>query len=188
MTKATTFAILVVDDVPDVLDLLDSYLLANFPQARILVAKSGVEAIRILQREPVDLLLTDQRMPAMNGLDLIESARTLRPHIRTALMTAYDDPAIADRARALNVDHMFQKPFEPDALGSTVRQLIQAKPSEGAASPRTRRGPATFEESLWAPVEGALPEILGPVMTMGGQDGSPLVEPEGHPWPSWLSR
>jgi CheY-like chemotaxis protein/anti-sigma regulatory factor (Ser/Thr protein kinase) len=63
-----------------------------------LEAASGEEALEILQRESVDLVLTDMIMPGMNGLELVESIRTRYPELPVVLMTAHGSEEIAMQA------------------------------------------------------------------------------------------
>ena len=56
---------------------------------RALTARGGAEALEILRREPVSILLTDLVMPGMSGLDLLKASRSISPETETILMTAY---------------------------------------------------------------------------------------------------
>jgi two-component system, NtrC family, sensor kinase len=78
--------LLVADDDPDVLDVLAGIL--RHAGYRVLSARSGSDAIHILDHEPVDLLLTDVEMPGLNGWQLAAQAKTKRPHLRVVFITA----------------------------------------------------------------------------------------------------
>lgn len=65
--------ILVVDDAPDTLELIERNLTANGYQ--VFTAPGAVEAIRILDSTPVDLVITDLKMPKVSGLDLVRHVR-----------------------------------------------------------------------------------------------------------------
>ena len=80
--------ILVVDDDRDILELVRSVLQ---PQHHVLVAESGPEALALMAKSPIDLLVTDVRMPGMNGFALINEAKTRMPHLNVIVMSAYID-------------------------------------------------------------------------------------------------
>ena len=126
-------ALVVVDDEPPVLravqrDLRDHYG-ADY---RVVAADSGAaaeEALRALLRrgESVALVLADQRMPGMSGVELLEAARDLHPRAKRALLTAYadTDAAIAAINRA-GIDYYLQKPWHPpeERLYPTLDDLL----------------------------------------------------------------
>jgi DNA-binding NtrC family response regulator len=80
--------ILVVDDDRDILELVRSVL---EPAHHVLVAEGGADALAVLAREQVDLLVTDVRMPGMSGFALINEAKTRQPHLNVIVMSAYID-------------------------------------------------------------------------------------------------
>jgi two-component system cell cycle sensor histidine kinase/response regulator CckA len=93
---------------------------------RILIAANGEEAIRIAGEHegPIDLMLTDVVMPGMNGQEIEERLRTLRPDIKVLYMSGYTDNAIVDHG-VLNKGKAFlQKPFTIDALGRKVKEAL----------------------------------------------------------------
>jgi CheY-like chemotaxis protein len=105
----------------------------------VLEARSGGDALVICEHHAstIHLLLTDVVMPHMNGPELAERLRRLRPKIRVLFMSGYTDGAIVGRAP--NGDAGFlQKPFTPDALFEKVRAALDAP----AASARYARSAA----------------------------------------------
>ena len=116
--------ILVVEDEPTVRKLLQEVLAeAGYT---VLEASQGHEAIAIVTRHQgtIDLLLTDVRMPGMDGCDLVDKIRSICPDTRVLFMSAYtDDPRVMDTS--LGSDSTFlQKPFAPDALIQKVQELL----------------------------------------------------------------
>jgi CheY-like chemotaxis protein len=118
--------ILFVDDEPDVLELLRS----TFPAAdgyEALGASSGEEALKILAaRGEVDLLVSDQRMPGMSGVELIERARRHQPDLCAILLTAYTNPK--DIVEAINRGQVYRylvKPWESADLRQTVVRALE---------------------------------------------------------------
>jgi two-component system cell cycle sensor histidine kinase/response regulator CckA len=80
------------------------------------------EALRILAREPVDLLLTDVLMPGMSGVELARLAHEMQPRLRVVFMSGYaDDPSAA---RMKSGAAIFTKPFGADELARKVREVL----------------------------------------------------------------
>jgi signal transduction histidine kinase/DNA-binding response OmpR family regulator len=117
--------ILFVDDEPDVLAILRR----SFPAEdgyEALTAANGAEALEILARRPVDLLVTDQRMPGMTGIALIEAARRDDPDLCAILLTAYTDPReIVDAINKGQVYRYLVKPWERADLRQTVLRALE---------------------------------------------------------------
>jgi thioredoxin reductase (NADPH) len=117
MTKP---ALLVVDDDPAVLQSIARDVTAQFAsQFRILRADSGPAALDLLarvkqRRETVALVLSDQRMPGLSGVELLERATALFPEAKRALLTAYADTEAAIRAiNQSRIHYYFLKPWDP---------------------------------------------------------------------------
>ena len=112
--------ILAVDDDPDVLRLVKSDLRRQYgKEYRILSAGGGepaLDALRQLQErgEPVALLVVDQRMPGMGGVDFLEQAIKLYPDCKRVLLTAYADTEAAIKAiNTVKTDYYLLKPWDP---------------------------------------------------------------------------
>jgi two-component system response regulator YesN len=122
MSKPLT--ILVVDDNPSIavtlVDILDVKGFKVYP------AYSGTEALQILRDQPVDILLTDVRMPDMNGVALYREARKTHPRLITFLMTAYAADDIIQQGMAEGIKTVLTKPMDIDfllSLFSTIKRL-----------------------------------------------------------------
>jgi PAS domain S-box-containing protein len=117
--------ILFVDDEPEVLSLLRR----TFPAQEgweTLTASGGREALEILRRRAVDLLVTDQRMPNMTGIELVAEARRLIPDLCAILLTAYTDPR--ETVEAINRGQVYRylvKPWEGADLRQAVLRAIE---------------------------------------------------------------
>ena len=112
--------ILAVDDEPGVLGAIMRDLRRQYGKTYALVrATSGVEALDALRQlklraEPVALLLVDQRMPQMTGVELLAEAMQIFPEAKRALLTAYADTEAAIRAiNEIKLDYYLQKPWDP---------------------------------------------------------------------------
>jgi thioredoxin reductase (NADPH) len=119
MSKAT---ILAVDDDPMVLRAITRDLRSRYgADYRVVRASSGAEALAVLAElalrlRPVALIVTDQRMPAMTGTELLERARPHAPDARYLLLTAYADTDVAIKAiNDVGLDYYLVKPWDPPA-------------------------------------------------------------------------
>src|SRR5688572_10769257 len=86
-TEAQAPTVLVVDDEPGIVDSLQKVF--ERESLRVLTARGGAEALELLRKEPVSVVLTDLVMPGMSGLDLLKASRSVSPETETILMTAY---------------------------------------------------------------------------------------------------
>jgi len=109
-----------VDDDPQVLRAIERDLRSHYAQNyRVMRADSGSSALDLLRQlqlrqEPVALLLVDQRMPGMSGVEFLEQAIQYYPQARRALMTAYADTDAAIRAiNQVHVNNYLLKPWDP---------------------------------------------------------------------------
>lgn len=112
--------LLTVDDDPEVLRAVERDLRSEYGNRfRILRANSGETALDTLRQlklrnDPVALLLVDQRMPKMSGVELLEQANALYPEAKRALLTAYADTDAAIGAiNKARVDYYLMKPWDP---------------------------------------------------------------------------
>jgi two-component system response regulator HupR/HoxA len=111
--------VLVVDDEVRSLETLRRTLDEEF---RVLTAQSAEAALDILQSEFVEVILSDQRMPGMSGVDLLKQAREQWPDVVRIIISGYTDPS--DIIAAINeagVYQFLQKPWHPEALMLAVR-------------------------------------------------------------------
>lgn len=95
-------------------------------QFRIIIAKSAAEALEIMEREPIGVLLADQRMPEVTGVELIEQAHQLYPGMVHLIITAYSDfDALVYGINTGALSGFIQKPWEPAEVELTLRTAIE---------------------------------------------------------------
>jgi DNA-binding NtrC family response regulator len=115
--------LLVVDDEEPQREMLAGILgRAGF---EVVTAKDGQAAVDRLEAESFDLLLTDQKMPGMSGLDLLERARAQHPRLPVVLMTAYGTVSTAVEAMKRGAVDYLTKPFERDELLLVLDKAIR---------------------------------------------------------------
>ena len=83
--------LLLVDDEPDILETVRALLEFKLPNLQVTVAPSGLAAMAMLERQPFDVLVTDYRMPGMDGAQLAAEAMKRWPRMRVLMVTAYKD-------------------------------------------------------------------------------------------------
>ncbi|ACL23781.1 response regulator [Chloroflexus aggregans] len=115
--------VLIVDDDPNVTSSLARSLRDRFT---IFTATDAETALHILQQQPVAVILTDQRMPTMSGVELLARARELQPEARGFIISGYTDPAALIEAINLgSVQGFMSKPWDIAALRRKLEQLVQ---------------------------------------------------------------
>lgn len=127
MTAEVRQRILVVDDAGEVVTLCVSLLQSLGYAAR--GATRGDAALELLRREPFDLVIVDYRMPGMNGFDVLDQGRRLRPGALFLLLTGFGTDDIVTDATARGFDAVLLKPFKRDDLQSAVARLLGGGPA-----------------------------------------------------------
>ena len=98
---------------------------------RTLTAASGEEALRLLEKRRVDLVITDLVMPGMDGMALVKNIRESTRNIEVVIITAYGSAESMQEARDLGVAHYLAKPFDLPDLKSKVKELLERRTEDG---------------------------------------------------------
>ncbi len=117
--------ILLVDDETENIEPM-AILLS--PEYQVLIATSAEQAFSILKREPVELIIADQRMPGLTGIELLKRVKDLYPEIPRIILTAYTDFEVM--LKAINEGSVYRyiiKPWAPDEMRTTIRQALEWK-------------------------------------------------------------
>ncbi|WNR45982.1 response regulator transcription factor [Paenibacillus roseipurpureus] len=122
-------------------------------------AYSGYEALAIASKESVDIVLTDIRMPGMDGLDLIRHIRFLKPRAKIILLSGHAEFEYAQSAIQLGADHYMIKPVRDEELLETLIRLSQELSQEWEEIASHRRALASLQEHTPA-IRAALLEDL----------------------------
>lgn len=120
--------VLVVDDEARLAFLLKQSLLSLGPDYDIQTANTGHDALRIMDREPCDLVITDYRMEGIGGLDLMKAIHMRRPGTLIILMTAYGSEELAAEAERLHAYRYITKPFPIEDFKRIVQEALQSSP------------------------------------------------------------
>lgn len=128
-------SILLVDDEPDVLRSVGDLLEDGIPGLVVVTASSGNAALAILDRRPVDLIVSDFRMPGMDGLEFLYQCGLRHPRIPRAILTAFLTDDLARSAKpGTDVAAYLSKSAEPGILLEWVRRRLTSIPSSPVAS------------------------------------------------------
>ena len=117
--------VLVVDDAGPVV-----ILCVNILQSLGYVVKGanrGETALEHLHGEPFDLMIVDYRMPGIDGFQVFEQARTIRPEMAIMLITAHGTPDVTTRAMEMGFGAILLKPFTSDELRAAVETALSGK-------------------------------------------------------------
>jgi response regulator RpfG family c-di-GMP phosphodiesterase len=112
--------LLVIDDEPNVCDSVHDLLRREY---RVLKAHSAEEGYRLMQEEEVHIVMSDQRMPQITGVELLAKVKSKYPYAVRMLFTGFAD--LDSVIAAINQGHIFgflKKPWQPEALEAAVRQ------------------------------------------------------------------
>lgn len=123
------WTVLCVDDEPNILSSLRRLFRA--PGYRVLIAEGGTQALDILSQEPVDLIISDMRMPMMDGAQLLEQVKDRWPHIVRLLLTGYAD--VTSTIAAINkgqIHRYMNKPWNDDEVLLIVKEAFDRKELE----------------------------------------------------------
>ena len=138
-----------VDDEPLVNRAL--YRLLSREPYEVLVADTPRQALRYVKDYGADLVITDQRMPDMSGVELLREVRQVSPSTAGFILTAYPESVLADEPAEMPAPPIFTKPWDDETLRATIRDMLRLP------APET---PATAVRTVLVPVDGYIaPEL-----------------------------
>ncbi len=131
--------ILIVDDEQSYRQLLS--LVFEEQGNDIRTAMNGRQALELLDAEPADVIISDVKMPDMDGIEMLRAVRETQPDLGVILMTAFASVETAREAFKLGADDFIQKPFDVEELKLIVRKTLekQALVNENRAFKRAQR-------------------------------------------------
>ena len=118
-----SYKIIIVDDEPANLRLLERLFRHDY---EVITAESGEEALRLLDEHDAALVITDQRMPNMTGVELLKRTAEIRPHMVRIILTGYTD--VDTLVEAINGGLVYKyvtKPWDNEELRLTVSRAAE---------------------------------------------------------------
>jgi DNA-binding NtrC family response regulator len=158
-------SILLVDDEPDILFSLQALLRHEFD---VHTAEGGAAALELLARQPVQVIMTDQRMPGMTGVEMLWRSHKICPAAIPIVFTGYAD--IKAVVEAVNRGHIFRyvtKPWDPDDLAALLKEAV------------ARFNDLAERNLLLADLRGLVAQgvALATSLTNPGESGGPYTPP-----------
>jgi CheY-like chemotaxis protein len=126
--------LLVVDDEPDLLRAIAQAVAASGDEFAVQTALTAEDALGIVQRHPIDILLTDVLLPGMDGIELVQRVLATSPKTKVIVMTALHSPEVQSRAVEGGALRYMQKPFALPALVDVLREVSAAGGWSGSVS------------------------------------------------------
>ncbi|MGH0028820.1 MAG: response regulator [Myxococcota bacterium] len=129
MSAERSAKLLILDDEARILSALRRCLRRE--PYEIFATESPAEALRILDAEPIDLVLSDLKMPGTTGLQFLEQVRARRPRALRMLITGWTEMIPDDAIAALGIVAVVTKPWEDHALKETLRLAAKQALAQG---------------------------------------------------------
>ena len=126
----TRHRVLIVDDEEDILFLWRGALLTPTGAYEVVTACDGCDALEEIARMPFDLLVTDIRMPRMDGVELTKAIRQLGYQMPVIWFTGVDTPNLAQKAERLGVYCCLYKPLRVDEMRQVVAEALSDSQKE----------------------------------------------------------
>ncbi len=116
--------ILVIDDEVDMLTLLRMIIEDN-TDYEVETTNSPSEGIKLLTEKNIDLVITDLKMPGLDGIELFDEFKEIKPDVPVIIITAYGSLETADEALEKGVADFIPKPFRKDSILFTIKRVLE---------------------------------------------------------------
>jgi CheY-like chemotaxis protein len=134
MDTESRHKILLLDDDPDLLEMYRDILGSIPSKPEVRTATSGPRAVAMLEEEPFRLLISDLKMPKMDGLQVLSIVRRKFPELRTVVLTSVEDDQFRSRVYSLGVDLFWQKPANEEEIklfSNCIESLLDKQVAPG---------------------------------------------------------
>jgi len=166
--------ILIVDDSPDTLEIVKRNLKTK--GFSVYTSESVEQAIGILEVQPVDLVITDMKMPKTSGIDLIQHIRDNYQDTEVMMITGYATVENAVSAMKAGAEEFLPKPFTKEELYSAVERALEKLSLKKAGQSRTAAMEATFPGIIGE--SSAIQNILAAVQQISSTNATVLITGE----------
>jgi DNA-binding NtrC family response regulator len=144
----------------------------------VLPVQSGEEALDTLKVEDVDLVLTDRRLPGMDGVALVRQVKTDHPDLAVVVMTAYGTIESAVEAMRLGAEDYLVKPFETAEMLLVIRRAIEFQALKSANRRSIRRNQERFTFRKVVAKSGAMQSVFETLRSVVDLDTTVLIHGE----------
>ena len=125
--------ILIVDDESEIREILSKVIL-SLEGFHVSLAGNGEEALDLLKKHPVDLIITDIAMPKMNGFEFLRRLKVLGLHIPIVVITGQGDQGVSHLLGPYGVKYFLNKPWNNNELISIIKNLLLLEIKKDSAS------------------------------------------------------
>lgn len=132
MGKNEMKTILIVDDEPRLLKSIQAGLKTHKDSFAVVTALDGEEAVSILSSAQIDLVITDLKMPKMDGFELLAYITTHHPTLPAIVMTAFSTPDIERKIENTGSLKLLEKPIDFDELADSIFETLERSDEEGS--------------------------------------------------------
>lgn len=126
--------VLIVDDEFRLLQSIEAGLKKFKDKFQVITAANGKEAVEVLQEEHVDLLVTDLRMPEMDGFELVAHMTATFPFTPIIVMTAFATPEIEEKLNQAGTSKLLEKPIDFNKLAESIIDGLEQEGKEGSVA------------------------------------------------------
>ena len=127
MTAKAISKVLVVEDEETLTWSMTKTLDKDRGKYELIITNSGKEALAVLEKNSVDVVVTDIRMPDINGLDLLSWIREKYPSTKVIIMTAYGSVEVQKEATRRGSFYYIEKPFEISDIRTLILKALEEK-------------------------------------------------------------
>jgi CheY-like chemotaxis protein len=127
MTPKATNKVLVVDDEETLTWSMTKTLAKDKEKYELVIANTGSEALNVLEKVPIDVVVTDIKMPDIDGLELLSIIRNQYPSTKVIIMTAYGSPEVHKEATRRGSFFYVEKPFEISDIRTLILKALEEK-------------------------------------------------------------
>jgi DNA-binding NtrC family response regulator len=143
-----------------------------------LVVSSGEEAVELLKNDDVDLMLTDKRLPGIDGVELVRRMKADHPDLAVVVMTAYGTIGSAVEAMRLGAEDYLVKPFDTAEVLMVLRRAIEFHELKAASRATLRRNQERFTLKNIVAQSRAMQDVFELLSSVAGLDTTVLIHGE----------
>jgi YesN/AraC family two-component response regulator len=93
----------------------------------LLAVETAEEGMEALKKQSYDIIITDYKLPGMDGLEFLRRIKKQHPDVMKILITAYGSKAVAAEANVIGIDEFIEKPFTPEIIEHSLAKLIEKR-------------------------------------------------------------